>query len=145
MQYLDAWLNTLSTGKTGSINPICCRWPRIDHQCRLKADQGQRTASQTGRPSANRYAGQFWIGALWGKWSVWGRRQHHKPLNQIYAPELLSVLKKVENRDALDVAGKLLQRCNSVFRYAVQTGRAASNPVSDLQGTLKTRKVKHQP
>jgi len=58
--------------------------------------------------------------------------------------DLLEAIKIVESRDALDLASRLLQRCQQVFRYAVQTGRLASNPAVELKGTLKTRKVQHR-
>jgi len=67
-----------------------------------------------------------------------------KPIAEIQPPEILSTIRKVEARGALNVAGRLLQRCSNVFRYAIQTGRATLNPAGDLQGTLKTRKVTHQ-
>ena len=57
----------------------------------------------------------------------------------------MDVIRKVESRDALDVAGRILQRCSAICRYAVQTGRAQMNPASELKGVLKTRKVKHRP
>lgn len=67
------------------------------------------------------------------------------PIQDLTAPHVLAILRKVEKRGALEVAARLLQRCSAVFRYAIQTGRAESNPVADLQGALKTKKVKHQP
>jgi hypothetical protein len=69
----------------------------------------------------------------------------NKPIAEIQPPEVLAVIRRVEARGALNVAGRLLQRCSTVFRYAVQTGRSNVNPAGDLQGTLKIRKVKHQP
>jgi len=62
------------------------------------------------------------------------------PVSEITAQDLLSTIRKIENRGALDVAGRVLQRSSAVFRYAIQTGRATYNPATDLQGTLKTRK-----
>ena len=47
-------------------------------------------------------------------------------------------------RGALDVASRVLQRTSAVFRYAIQTGRATSNPAADMKGVLKTRKVEHR-
>lgn len=67
-----------------------------------------------------------------------------RPIAEITAADLLEVIRAVEKRDALDVASRLLQRCSSVFRYAIQTDRAESNPANDLQGALKTRKVTHR-
>jgi len=70
----------------------------------------------------------------------------HRPITEIKTPELLETLRDgAESRDALDLASRLLQRCTQIFRYAVQTGRADYNPAAELSGTLKTRKVQHQP
>lgn len=68
-----------------------------------------------------------------------------RPIAQIEPPELLKVIRKVESRGALDVAGRLLQRCTAIFRYAIQTGRATANPAIELTGVLKSREVQHQP
>jgi len=68
----------------------------------------------------------------------------YRPINELSPPDILEVVRKVESRDALDVAGRILQRCNAIFRYAVQTGRAQLNPASELKGVLKTRKVEHR-
>jgi len=67
-----------------------------------------------------------------------------RPINNITSVELLQTLRKVEARDALDVASRLLQRCTKIFQHALITGRAEINPASELAGTLKTRKVQHQ-
>lgn len=66
------------------------------------------------------------------------------PIADINTQDLLSVIRKVERRGALDVASRILQRTNAVFRYAVQTGRIKFNPAIDLKGVLKTRKVEHR-
>lgn len=67
-----------------------------------------------------------------------------KPIAEITAPEVLTILRAVERRNALDVAHRLAQRVACVFRHAVLSGRITSNPASDLQGVLKTRKVEHR-
>jgi len=67
-----------------------------------------------------------------------------KPIAEIQPPEILSAIRRVESRGALNISGRLLQRCSRIFRFAIQTGRATLNPAGDLQGTLKTRKVTHQ-
>lgn len=68
-----------------------------------------------------------------------------RPITDIDPPEVLAVIRAIESRDALDVAGRVLQRCTAVFRYAVQTGRAIHNPAAELVGTIKQRKVVHRP
>jgi integrase len=61
-----------------------------------------------------------------------------RPISQITAPELLAALRKVEKREALETAQRVLQRCGSVFRYGIATGRCTGNPAADLRGALKS-------
>lgn len=68
---------------------------------------------------------------------------HHR-VDTITPPMVLQVLKNIEARGALEIARKVLQRINAVFRYAVQTGRATYNPAADMKGVLKARKVVHR-
>lgn len=63
-----------------------------------------------------------------------------RPINEIGAPELLSALRKIESRGALETAHRVLQRCNAIFRYAISTGRCERNPAVDLRGALKAPK-----
>ena len=66
-------------------------------------------------------------------------------VDAITPPEVLKVLRKIEKRGSLEIARKVLQRMNAVFRYAIQTGRATYNPAADMQGVLKTKSVEHMP
>jgi integrase len=68
-----------------------------------------------------------------------------RPIADIQPPEILDAVRKVERRGALDVAGRELQFCKAIFRYAIQTGRARVNPASELTGALKSRKTQHRP
>jgi integrase len=56
---------------------------------------------------------------------------------ELEAPDLLDMLRKVEKRGALEIAKRLGQTCDQVFRYAIATGRAKRNPVPDLKDALK--------
>jgi hypothetical protein len=56
-----------------------------------------------------------------------------RPIRDITAPELLSVLRVIEHRGALDLANRALQYCGQVFMYAIATGRADRNPAADLR------------
>jgi integrase len=67
----------------------------------------------------------------------------NRPIAEITPAELLDVLRVIENRGALDLAGRLLQRCNAVFRYAIASCRLESNPARDLKGALKPPQKKH--
>ncbi|UZE97918.1 tyrosine-type recombinase/integrase [Alkalimarinus alittae] len=65
-------------------------------------------------------------------------------IDQITSQDCLSVVRHIEARDALDVAGRVKQRMGSIFRYAIYTGYVNNNPVDALKDVIKARKVKHQ-
>lgn len=65
------------------------------------------------------------------------------PVDSISPPQLVALFEKIENRGALEVARKVLQRVSSIYMYAIRTGRATVNPAASLKGSLKTRKVAH--
>jgi integrase len=66
-----------------------------------------------------------------------------RPIAEITAPELLAVIRQVENRGALETAHRELNICGQVFRYAVATGRAERDPSGDLRGALPPVQTKH--
>jgi integrase len=66
-----------------------------------------------------------------------------RPIAEVTAPELLSVLRRIEGRGALETAHRALQNCGQVFRYAVATGRATRDPSGDLRGALPPFKGEH--
>ena len=57
-----------------------------------------------------------------------------RPLAVITAPELLRVVRRIQQWGALDIAHRALQTCGQVFRYAVATGRVRRDPTGDLRG-----------
>ncbi|MGE0109050.1 MAG: tyrosine-type recombinase/integrase [Bdellovibrionales bacterium] len=66
-----------------------------------------------------------------------------RPISGIDAPEILDTLRKIEARGALDIAARVKGLCGQVFRYGIQTGRCANNPIPNLAGALKTKKTEH--
>jgi len=69
----------------------------------------------------------------------------HMPVRKITPQDTLMVVRKVESRGALDVAKRIRARISEIYRYAICTGRAASNPAADLIGVVKSEKVTHRP
>jgi integrase len=61
----------------------------------------------------------------------------------IEAIELLAVVRKVEERGALDVAHRVLTTAGQVWRYAVATARAPRDLSADIRGALKPHHGKH--
>ena len=59
------------------------------------------------------------------------------PITRLDEPVILTVLKKVENRGAIETARRLLQRIGSVFAYAKGAGLVTSVPTSDLVQSLQ--------
>lgn len=68
-----------------------------------------------------------------------------RPITEIKPLEMLTTLRKLEKRGVLDKLRKIRQACNQVFRYAIVTGRAESNPASELSSALATPKSQHFP
>jgi len=66
-----------------------------------------------------------------------------RPVMDIEPPELLAALRVIEKRGALEIARKTLVTAGQVFRYAIATGRAKTDPTRDLRGALKTQERRH--
>lgn len=69
-----------------------------------------------------------------------GRRK----ISDIKAPELLAVLRTVEQRGHYETARRLRSTCGQVFRYAIATGRADRDISADLRGAITVPKVTHR-
>jgi integrase len=59
-----------------------------------------------------------------------------KPIAKISAPDVLSVLRRIEGRGTNDTAHRAKSNCSQIFRYAIATGRAERDPCPDLRGAL---------
>ena len=66
-----------------------------------------------------------------------------RPINEITPPELLEVIRKIEERGAHEIAHRAIQTCGQVFRYGIVTGRTERNPAADLRGALRPVKKGH--
>ncbi|STX44491.1 Integrase [Legionella donaldsonii] len=66
-----------------------------------------------------------------------------KPITEVTPPVLLSVIRRIEDRGALETAHRALSNCGQVFRYAIATGRAERDFSQDLKGALPPVKTKH--
>lgn len=65
------------------------------------------------------------------------------PISQIAPKELLTVIRRIEERGANETAHRILQSCGQVFLYAIRTGRAENNPTESLKGALAPTVTKH--
>jgi integrase len=66
-----------------------------------------------------------------------------RPIADLAAPELLTTVRRIEKRGALETAHRALGNCGQVFRYAIATGRAKRDPTGDLRGALPAVKTEH--
>ena len=66
-----------------------------------------------------------------------------RPIGEINAPELLTVLRRIESRGALSTAHTVNAICGQIFRYAIATGRAQRDPSADLKGALPPHRIRH--
>jgi integrase len=64
-----------------------------------------------------------------------------RPINDLTAPEILAVLRRIETRGRLDTCHRTKWRIGQVIRYAVATGRALRDPTGDLRGALNSPKT----
>ena len=66
-----------------------------------------------------------------------------RPVAEVSAPDLLAVVRRIEERGAIETAHRALSNCGQVFRYAVATARAERDPSGDLRGALKPATGEH--
>src|SRR5262249_40898946 len=99
-----------------------------------------------------------WKNANEDKWCAdhaartWKRVENHllpalgnRPIADISALEVLTVLQKLEAEKKTETTHRLLQICRGIFQRAVLTKRVAYNPVFDLKGALKAHRGKNYP
>lgn len=58
-------------------------------------------------------------------------------IQDIEPMQILEVIRRFEDRGAMERANKARRRCGEVFRYAIVTGRAKYNPAPDLADAMK--------
>lgn len=66
-----------------------------------------------------------------------------RPIADIKPPELLTVLRQIESRGALDITQRTNQICSQIFKYGIQTGRCEWNAAQNLAGATKRHKKEH--
>lgn len=66
-----------------------------------------------------------------------------RPITDIEPAELLDALKAIERKGHLESASRTRSLASRIFRYAVATGRAKTDPAAVLRGALITPQAKH--
>ena len=59
-----------------------------------------------------------------------------KAIAEITAPDVLSVIRRIDERGTLDTAHRAKSNISQVMRYAIATGKAERDPCPDLRGAL---------
>ena len=68
-----------------------------------------------------------------------------RPISEIDAPEILSVLRRVDKRGARYTSHRVRGEISQIFRFAIATGRAKTDPARDLIGAIPPAIEKHFP
>lgn len=68
-----------------------------------------------------------------------------RPIAEITAPEVLTVLRRIDARGARYTAHKVKSEISQCFRYAIATGRAERDPCPDLRGAIPAPKTENRP
>jgi integrase len=82
---------------------------------------------------------------------VWSRIERdvipaigHMHIEEIAAPDVLAMIRKIEARGALDISRRAKQCVGQVFQFAIASGWAKTDPTSHLRGALKPKpRVQH--
>ncbi|MEM7597879.1 MAG: integrase arm-type DNA-binding domain-containing protein [Pseudomonadota bacterium] len=69
---------------------------------------------------------------------------HNRPISEITPAEMLHLLKRVERTGRRETAKRLRSSLSAVFRYAIVTLRAESDPTWALKDALLPPKTKHR-
>ena len=97
-----------------------------------------------------------WMDRKKGHWTPYYARQVERflsgdvlpqigkiPIRSVTAAHLLEIVRRTEGRGAETVALLVRQWCSAIFRYAVATLRADSDPAAALKGAIHRPKTKH--
>jgi integrase len=66
-----------------------------------------------------------------------------RPIADITAPEVLSVMRRMDERGARYTAHRVRSEISRAIRYAIATGRAERDPCPDLRGAIQPAKETH--
>lgn len=67
-----------------------------------------------------------------------------KSIHEIFPQDVIEIVRRIERRNALDVAERVKNDIDRVCRYGVQNGLLRVSPTAELRGINKTRKRSHR-
>lgn len=107
----------------GTFEHVARAWLTTIHEAKVSAGHAERTRIRFEQDAFP------WIGP--------------RPLAEIDAPELLTVLRRVTARGAIETAHRLKDACGQDFRYGISTGACARDPPADLRDALPPVPSRH--
>ena len=118
--------------------------------------QTERARTIVGNANTFKAITQEWIEKKRANWTPYYLRQVESfmdndvyphigrlPIRSVTAANILTILNRVSDRGAETVALNLRQWCSAVFRYAVVTLRADSDPAAALRGAVIRPPINH--
>jgi integrase len=118
--------------------------------------QTERARNIVGNANTFKAITQEWVEKQRAKWSPYYLGQVERfmdndvyphigrlPIRSVTAANILTILNRVSDRGAETVALNLRQWCSAVFRYAVVTLRADSDPAAALRGAVIRPPINH--
>ena len=100
-------------------------------------------------------AANEWLGVMESKWSArhletvkfridrYLGALNTRPLTEITAPEVLSLLRKIEARGAIETTKRVRIIAGQVFKFAMALGKVDRDPTAALTSVLKTPRESH--
>jgi integrase len=63
-------------------------------------------------------------------------------INSIEPPRLLEVIRKIEDRGALEMAKRVKNHCSEIFQYGIAEGRCRRDPAAEIHRAMKKARPK---
>lgn len=107
----------------GTFEHVAREWLVTVHELKVSAAHAERTRIRFEQDVFP------WLGA--------------RPIGEVEAPELLTCLRRVIARGAIETAHRTKDACAQVFRFGVASGYCERNPAADLRDALPPVPTRH--
>ena len=118
--------------ETGSIEDIPPDAPDVPQPQPIFKEVAEQWYSKKSGQWSDKHAKQVYASLVFEAYPAIG----DKPIDLITPPEILAMLRQIEDRGANDVAHRTLQRVRAVFSFAIASGYRESNPSEYLGDAL---------
>ena len=107
----------------GTFEQVAREWLTTVHEAKVSAGHAERTRIRLEQDVFP------WIG--------------RRPIGEIEAPELLTALRRVLGRGAIETTHRIKDACGQVFRYGIAAGHCKRDPAADLRDALPPVPTRH--